>query len=146
MIELITSDLKSAMKSKNKAEITGLRNLLGKLKAKQIDNGKNLSSDECIKVLTSAAKQLKDSITQYSNAERLDLAEKEQYELSLVEKYLPEPMSEEQLKEIILKIIDENNANSMADMGRIMGITMSKVSGSADGNTVQKIVKEQLSK
>ena len=106
MIELITSDLKSAMKSKNKAEITGLRNLLGKLKAKQIDNGKDLSSDECTKVLASAAKQLKDSITQYSNAERFDLAEKEQYELSLVEKYLPEPMSEKQLKEIILKIID----------------------------------------
>ena len=66
----LATDLKSAMKSQNKAEITGLRNLLGKLKAEQIDKGEDLTDIECIKILNSAAKQLKDSIEQYSNAKK----------------------------------------------------------------------------
>ena len=146
MIELITNDLKLAMKSQNKPEIIGLRNLLGKLKAKQIDKGSDLEDIECIKILTSAAKQLKDSIEQYSNANRLDLAEKETYELTLVQKYLPEQMNENDVKKEILIIIKENNATSMSDMGKIMGIAMNKFSGSVDGNIVQKIVKEELGK
>ena len=82
MIEIITSDLKIAMKLQDKAKVTGLRNLLGKLKAKQIDKGASLSNDESLKILSNASKQLKDSITQYSNAGRVDLADKENYELS----------------------------------------------------------------
>ena len=80
MIEQITQDLKAAMKLQDKPKILGLRNLLGKLKAQQIDKGEQLSDPECIKILNSAAKQLKDSIEQYSNANRLDLIEKEKYE------------------------------------------------------------------
>ena len=146
MIESITNDLKSAMKSQNKPKITGLRNLLGKLKAKQIDKGSSLNDDECVKIFSTAAKQLKDSIKQYSDANRLDLVEKEAYELSLVENYLPDPISYDEIKKEILIIIDENNATSMSDMGRIMGITMNKFSGAVDGNIVQKIVREELNK
>ena len=134
------------MKSQDKPRILGLRNLLGKLKAKQIDKGTELNNQECIKVLSSAAKQLKDSIEQYSNANRLDLAEKENYELLLVENYLPEPISEDDVRAIILKTIDENNADSIADMVKIMGIAMNKFSGSVDVNIVQKIVREELNK
>ena len=97
MIYQITEDLKRAMKSQNKPKIIGLRNILGKLKAVQIDKGKELNEKESIKILNSAAKQLKDSITQYENANRLDLIEKEKYELSLVEKYLPEPISKKEI-------------------------------------------------
>ena len=139
MIILIANDLKSAMKLQNKPKIIGLRNLLGKLKAKQIDKGSNLDNDECIKILSSAAKQFKDSIKQYSDANRLDLVEKETYELSLAENYLPDPISHNEIKKEILIIIDENNATSMSDMGKIMSITMSKFSGAVDGNIVQKI-------
>ena len=146
MIELITADLKSAMKSQNKAEITGLRNLLGKLKAEQIDKGEDLTDVECIKILNSAAKQLKDSIKQYTDADRLDLAEKENYELSLVQNYLPEPISEDEISKEVSIVITEHNASSMSDMGKIMGIIMNKFSGSVDGNIVQKIVREKLSK
>ena len=146
MIESITNDLKSAMKSQNKPKIIGLRNLLGKLKAKQIDKGSSLNDDECVKILSTAAKQLKDSIKQYSDANRLDLVEKETYELSLVENYLPNPISYDEIKKEILIIIDENNATSMSDMGRIMSITMNKFSGAVDGNIVQKIVREELNK
>ena len=146
MIELITENLKAAMKSKNKAKITGLRNLIGKLKAKQIDKGEPLTEEESLKILSNASKQLKDSIKQYSDADRLDLVEKENYELSLVQQYLPEPISENKVKEIIIKIINDNNASSMADMGKIMGIAMSQLSSAVDGNIVQKIVREQLNK
>ena len=146
MIEQIIIDLKIAMKSKDKPKIIGLRNLLGKLKTKQIDKGNPLNEIECVKILNSAAKQLKDSIKQYKHADRLDLIEKENYELSLVEKYLPEPISEDVVKVEILKIIKENNAKSMSDMGKIMGIVMNKFSGSIDGNIVQTIVKKELSK
>ena len=79
MINQITDDLKLAMKSQDKPKILGLRNLLGKLKAKQIDKGVELNNQECIKILNGAAKQLKDSIEQYSNANRLDLVEKENF-------------------------------------------------------------------
>jgi len=146
MITQIAEDLKIAMKSKNKPKIIGLRNILGKLKAMQIDKGEDLNERECVKILSSTAKQLKDSIEQYTNANRLDLIEKEQYELSLVQNYLPTPISEKTIKMEILKVIDGNNAQSMADMGKIMSIIMSKFSGSVDGNIVQRIVKEILSK
>jgi len=146
MIEQITQDLKAAMKLQDKPKILGLRNLLGKLKAQQIDKGEQLSDPECIKILNSSAKQLKDSIEQYSNANRLDLIEKEKYELSIVQNYLPEPVSENDLTNKILEIIKEKNAQSMADMGKIMGAVMSEFSGAVDGKIVQKIVKENLEK
>ena len=146
MIDEITQELKIAMKSQNKPKIIGLRNILGKLKASQIDKGDKLNDSECIKILNSAAKQLKDSIRQYSDANRLDLIEKEEYELSLVKNYLPEPISEKKIELEILKVIDETNAKTMADMGKVMGIVMAKFSGSIDGNIVQKIVKNNLSK
>ena len=144
MIDLITNDLKDAMKSKNKAKIIGLRNLLGKLKAEQINKGSNLDTKESIKILSRTAKQLKDSIKQYSNAKRNDLVEIESYELSLVENYLPKPMDEKTMRLEIKKIIIDNNAKSMSEMGKIMGLCMSKLSGNIDGNVVQKIVREEL--
>ncbi len=146
MIEDIANDLKEAMKLKDKPKILGLRNLLGKLKEQQINKGAELDDKESIKILTSAAKQLKDSIEQYKNANRLDLLEKEKYELSLVENYLPEPISENEINLEVLKAIKENNANSMADMGKIMGIVMNKFTGAVDGKMVQKIVRDNLNK
>ncbi len=146
MIEDIANDLKEAMKLKDKPKILGLRNLLGKLKEQQINKGAELDDKESIKILTSAAKQLKDSIEQYKNANRLELLEKEKYELSLVENYLPEPISENEINLEVLKAIKENNANSMADMGKIMGIVMNKFTGAVDGKMVQKIVRDNLNK
>ena len=146
MIEDIANDLKEAMKLKDKPKILGLRNLLGKLKEQQINKGAELDDKESIKILNSAAKQLKDSIEQYKNANRLDLLEKEKYELSLVENYLPEPISENEINLEVLKAIKENNANSMTDMGKIMGIVMSKFTGAVDGKMVQKIVRDNLNK
>ena len=89
MLSLLQEDLKIAMKAKDKPTLTGLRNIIGKLKAKKIDMGKDLTDKECLQILQSSAKQLKDSILQYSKGGREDLAKIEQYELELIKKYLP---------------------------------------------------------
>ena len=145
MLSTLMNDMKSAMKAGEKSELGALRNLIGKIKAKQIDSGKDLTIDECIKVMVSAAKQLKDSIQQYKNGGRDDLAENEAFELSIVERYLPEPMSEDDLRAIVKKTIVDVGAESMKDMGKVMGIAMQAVSGGADGSIVQKMVREELS-
>ena len=139
------NDMKSAMKAGEKAELGALRNLIGKVKAKQIDSGKALTDDECIKVMITAAKQLKDSIHQYKNGGRKDLAETEAFELSIVERYLPEQMSEDDVRAIVQKAITDVGAKSMKDMGKVMGAAMQAVGGEADGSIVQKMVRKELS-
>ena len=123
----------------------GLRNIIGKIKAAQIDKGESLTDEESLKILKTAAKQLKESIDQYQKGGRDDLAEKEAFELSLLEKYLPEQLSEEQIRETVKNIVKNTGAGSMQDMGKVMGATMKELAGSADGKIVQKIVQEELS-
>lgn len=139
------NDMKSAMKAGEKSELRALRNLIGKVKAKQIDNKKDLTTDECIKVMASAAKQLKDSIQQYKDGGRDDLADNEAFELSIVERYLPEKISEDDVRAIVKKTIADIGAESMKDMGKAMGAVMQTVGEGADGSIVQKIVREELS-
>ena len=145
MLSTLMNDMKSAMKAGEKVELGALRNLIGKVKAKQIDSGKTLTDDECIKVMATSAKQLKDSIHQYKNGGRDDLAENEAFELSIVERYLPEQMSEDDVRAIVQKTIADVGAESMKDMGKVMGVAMQAVGGEADGSIVQKMVREELS-
>ncbi len=139
------NDMKSAMKAGEKSKLGALRNLIGKVKAKQIDSGKTLTEDECIKVMATAAKQLKDSIQQYKDGGREDLAENEALELSIVEQYLPAQMSEDDVRAIVKKTIADVGAESMKDMGKVMGVAMQAVGSEADGSIVQKMVREELS-
>ena len=145
MLSTLMNDMKSAMKAGEKSKLGALRNLIGKVKAKQIDNGKELTTDECIKVMASAAKQLKDSIQQYKDGGREDLAANEAFELSIVERYLPEQMSEDDVRAIVKKSIADVGAESLKDMGKVMGAAMQAVGGEADGSIVQKMVREELS-
>ena len=145
MLSTLMNDMKAAMKAGQKSELGALRNLIGKVKAKQIDSGKDLTKDECIKVMASAAKQLKDSIQQYKDGGRDDLAANEAFELSIVEKYLPEKMSEDDIRDIVIKTIANVGGESMKDMGKVMGPAMQAVGGKADGSIVQKMVREELS-
>ena len=115
-----------------------------KLKAYQIDKGEPLTKEDALKILKSAAKQLRESVEQYKKGGREDLAEKELFELSLLDKYLPEQLSEGKIREIVKEAIQASGAESMQDMGRVMGILMEQLSGSADGKLVQKIVREEL--
>ena len=92
MLSLLQEDLKAAMKAQDKATLTGLRNIIGKLKARQIDTREDLTKHECIRILQSSAKQLKDSMIQFEKGGRNDLAKVEAFELKLIKKYLPEQL------------------------------------------------------
>ena len=145
MLALLQEELKAAMKAKDKATLTGLRNIIGKLKAQRIDKGEDLTDQECIQILQSSIKQLKDSIEQYEKGGRDDLAKVEAFELKLIEKYLPEQLSEEEIRISVQKTIKSTGAKSMQDMGRVMGSVMKNLAGAVDGKVVQKIVQEKLS-
>ena len=145
MLDQLQEELKIAMKAGERAKMMGLRNIIGKIKAAQIDKGETLTNEESLKILKTAAKQLKESIDQYRKGGRDDLAEKEAFELTLLEKYLPEQLSEEQIRQTVKNIVKNTGAGSMLDMGKVMGATMQELAGSADGKIVQKIVQEELS-
>ena len=145
MLDQLQEELKIAMKAGEKAEMMGLRNIIGKIKAAQIDKGETLTDEESLKILKTAAKQLKESLDQYRKGGRDDLAEKEAFELTLLEKYLPEQLSEEQIRQTVKNIVKNTGSGSMQDMGKGMGATMQELAGSADGKLVQKIVQEELS-
>ena len=145
MLDQLQEELKIALKAGEKAKMMGLRNIIGKIKAAQIDKGETLADEESSKILKTAAKQLKESIDQYQKGGRDDLAEKEAFELTLLEKYLPEQLSEEQIRQTVKNIVKNTGAGSMLDMGKVMGATMQELAGSADGKIVQKIVQEELS-
>jgi len=145
MIDNIKAQLKDAMISKDKIRVTALRNFIAKLKAKEIDKKESLSETESLKVLQSMAKQLKDSIDQYTKGNRTDLADIEQDELNILNEFLPSPLSEEEMSAIIDDAIKASGASSIKDMGKVMGIAISKMAGRGDGAIVSKIVKEKLS-
>ena len=145
MLKQLQEELIIAMKAGEKAKMMGLRNIIGKLKASQIDKGETLTAEESLKILKSAAKQLNESIDQYQKGGREELAEKEAFELTLLEKYLPEQLSEEIIRETVNIIIKKTGSESMQDMGKVMGAVMKKLADYADGKIVQKIVQEELS-
>ena len=145
MLDQLQEELKIALKAGEKAKMMGLRNIIGKIKAAQIDKGETLTDEESSKILKTATKQLKESIDQYQKGGRDDLAEKEAFELTLLEKYLPEQLSEEQIRQTVKNIVKNTGSGSMQDMGKVMGATMQELAGSADGKIVQNIVQEELS-
>ena len=145
MLDQLQEELKIAMKAGEKVKMMGLRNIIGKLKAAQIDKGETLTDEETLKILKSAAKQLKESIDQYQKGGREELAEKEAFELTLLEKYLPEQLSEEKIRETVKNIVKNTGAESMQEMGKVMGTAMKELAGSADGKLVQRVVQEELS-
>ena len=145
MLDQLQEELIAAMKAGDKPRMMGLRNIIGKLKASQIDKGEELTGEESLKILKSAAKQLKESVEQYKKGGRDDLAEKELFELSLLEKYLPEQISEGKIRDAVKNTIQSSGAESMQDMGKVMGMLMKELAGTADGKLVQQIVLEELS-
>ena len=145
MLNQLQKELVFAMKAGEKAKMMGLRNIIGKLQAAKIDKGESLTHEESLKILKSAAKQLKESINQYQKGGRDDLVEEEAYELSLLEKYLPEQLSEKIIRKTVKNIVENTGAESIQNMGQVMGAAMKEFAGSADGKLIQKIVQEELS-
>jgi len=145
MLNQLQKELVVAMKAGEKAKMMGLRNIIGKLKAAKIDKGESLTDEESLKIIKSAGKQLKESIDQYQKGGREDLADEETYELSLLEKYIPEQLSEEIIRETVKNIVNNIGAESLEDIGKVIGAAMKKFAGSADGKLVKNIVHEELS-
>ncbi|WP_294345545.1 GatB/YqeY domain-containing protein [Prosthecochloris sp.] len=145
----IDQDLKEAMKSGDKNRINTVRAIRAAFLEKEVSlrvGGKaELSEEQELEVVMSLAKKRKDSIQQYKDAGRMDLAETEQAELSVIETYLPVQMADEEIETTVKDIIAELGATSMKDMGKVMGAAMKRLKGKADGGKVQEIVKSALS-
>ncbi|GBE37336.1 glutamyl-tRNA(Gln) amidotransferase subunit E [bacterium BMS3Bbin07] len=143
ILERIDSDLKVAMKSSEKIKVSTLRMVKASLKNLEIEKGE-LSDDDVIGVLSTQAKQRRESISEFEKGGRQDLADQEREELAVILSYLPEQLSEEELAGIILETIKETGVSSLKDMGRLMKSLMPRVKGRADGKLVSRKVKELL--
>jgi uncharacterized protein YqeY len=143
--EQITSDLKEAMKNKDMAKLSVLRMISSVVKNKELEKKDSLTDEEVLSILSSEAKKRKEAIAGFESAGRPELAEGEKTELELIQTYLPEQMSEEEVRAIIEEAVKSTGAQSMQEIGLVMKEVMPKVKGKADGNLVNSIVKELLS-
>lgn len=144
----IMAEMKEAMKSKNEAVLRSLRAIKAEIiKAKtEPGAGGQISEDTELKMLRKMVKQRKDSLEIFQQQNRADLAQKEQEEIAVIEKFLPKQMNDGELKEALAKIIAEVGAASPADMGKVMGAATKQLAGKADGKAISAAVKELLSK
>jgi uncharacterized protein YqeY len=144
----VMAEMKDAMKSKNEAQLRGLRAIKAEIiKAKtEPGAGGAVTAEGELKLLQKMVKQRRDSLDIYQQQNREDLAQKEQEEIAVIEKFLPAQLSEEELKAELQAIIAETGASSPADMGKVMGAATKKLAGRADGKAISAAVKELLSK
>ena len=142
---LIEEAVKAAMKNRDKETTSTLRMAISELKKEEIDKRIDLEDEQVIQILQRMIKQRKDSYTQFSDAGRNELAEKEQNEINILSDFLPEQLSEEELTLIVTDVIKETAASGPQDMGKVMGSLKQRIQGNADMGLVSKIVKENLS-
>ena len=142
----IQEEMKNAMRSKDKTALQALRAIKSAiLLAKTASGGDEpMSEDDEMKLLIKQAKQRRDSAAQYRENGRDDLAEVEEAELKIIERFLPQQLSPEEIKTEVLAVIEQVGATSMKDMGKVMGIASKKLAGRADGKAISAVVKEAL--
>jgi len=146
--ENVMDDLKIAMKAKDSVALTTLRALKTALTNAAIESGNKdnvIEQADALAIVRKQIKQRNDSIEQFENAGRSELAEKEKAEIVVLEKYLPAAMSSEEVSAIVATAVAETGASSRADMGKVMGIVQSKTAGRVDGKTLSKEVMKHLS-
>lgn len=145
----IGEDIKAAMKAKDKIRLETVRGIKKAILEKEValrpKGQDSLTEEQEIELLAQQAKQRRDSIEQFRNAGRDDLADKEQQELTILESYLPEQVGDEELDSIVSQIISDVGATSPKDMGKVMGAAMKQLKGKADGKKIQALVKDKLS-
>ena len=144
ILEKIKLDMHDALKKRKNDELIVLRSLIAKLKYNEISKGRELNEDEVIRVIRTSIKQIKESIKIYKKAKRLELAEKEELELMIIESYVPEMLSDEQTKDLVEKAIIKVKAESLSDMGKLMPIIMKEGGSLIDGNKAREILKQLL--
>lgn len=144
--ENINNQIKEAMKAKDADRLRALRSIKSAVLMAKTEKGAGdvLEEGKEVKILQKLAKQRKDSLTIYKEQNREDLASVEEAELKIIEEFLPDMMSEDEVKAKVQEIITQTGASSMADMGKVMGAAMGQLSGKADGGLISKLVKELL--
>ena len=142
--ERIQTELKEAMKAHDELKVSTLRLLNSSIKNKEIDERKPLDDEGLLAILSTAAKQRRESIDQYEKGGRQDLADKEKAELAILQSYLPQQLSKDEVAAAIKETIAETGASGAKDMGKVMKALMPKVKGKADGKLVNELVKELL--
>ena len=141
----ITDDMKSAMKAKDRQALKAVRMILEAIKQKEIDERIELNDAQVMTVIQKMVKQRKDSISQFSDAGRTDLVEIEEAELETINNYMPEQLSDEEVASVVDKAINDSGANSMKDMGKLMGMLKAQLQGKTDMSLVSQLIKSRLS-
>ena len=145
LLPLIQEAVKTAMRNRDKEIVTTLRMAISELKKEEIDNKVTLDDTFVISILQRMIKQRKDAASQFQEANRPELAEKERNEITMLSEFLPEQLSNDDLLQIVKAEIISSEASSMKDIGKVMGTLKPKLIGKADMSTVSRLVKEQLS-
>lgn len=143
--ERITEDMKSAMRAHDTARLSALRLLLAAIKQREVDDRVEATDELASGVIGKLIKQRRDSVKQYTDAGREDLAAKEQFEIDTLSVYMPAQMSDDDIKAVVQAAIAETGASGMAAMGKVMGIVKGKCAGKADMGRVSALVKAALS-
>ena len=143
--ERITADMKSAMRNKEKLRLLTIRTILAAIKQQEVDTRLELDDLDVLAILDKMCKQRRESIAQFTKAERSDLVEQEEAELEVIQVYLPEPLTDEEIQVLISDAMSETGADSMKDMGKVMSYIKPKAQGRADMGKVSGMIKSQLS-
>ncbi len=145
ILDQLNNDMKEAMKAKDRERLTTIRMIKSALQNEEIDKGRELDADEELAILSREKKQRLESYEEFEKAGRTDLMDKLDDEIAIVDKYLPEQLSEDEIRDLVNETIEEVGAESMKDMGDVMSNVMPKVQGRADGSQVNALVRERLS-
>jgi uncharacterized protein YqeY len=137
--------MKTFMRAKDTARLGAIRLLQASIKQKEVDERIELNDDQILAVIQKMLKQRKDSIEAYQQANRQDLIDQEQLEIEVLTKYMPEPLSDEEINQYIDEAVASTGATDMKDMGKVVGVLKSKVAGRADMAEVSKLVRQKLS-
>ncbi len=142
--EQIMSDMKEAMKARDKVRLNTVRMIKSALMNEKIKAGHDLTAEEELTVLSREKKQREESIEEFTKANRKDLADETKQELAIVESYLPKQMTQEELNQAVSSAIAEVNAQGKSDFGKVMKVLMPKIKGKADGKAASDVVRKQL--
>lgn len=142
----ITDDMKAAMRAKETARLGAIRLLLAAMKQREVDERVELGDADVVAIIEKMLKQRRDSISQYEAASRHDLADVEKFEVTILQAYMPQQLSEAEIAAVVGTVIAETGASGPQDMGKVMGAVKPKLAGRADMGKVSGLIKAQLSK
>jgi uncharacterized protein YqeY len=143
--ERLTEEMKQAMKSNDKLRLSTIRMIRSTAKNKEIELRKKLDDEEIQKVIQGMVRKGEESVEQFQSGGRMDLVEKEKKEIEILKSFLPQPMSQEEILRIIDQSIEETQASSLKDLGKVMKSVIPKLGGKVDGRLINQLVKERLS-